>query len=193
MPADVFYGEMDGEWRDANGDGIYDPGMLPSDVELRPGALISRVSPENWWYQFPPEIERWKRYLDKNYAFRHAAVRPSQRALVGNLKGDATGQAYAVSGYLNFAVLLGPPNIQAVNTEPDTPVADRFISMLGKTDYLWAYSSGSSDDFSVNSLGTNGEFTLFAYVYLDPSDPPREIMLTWLAEDWEHRAYLGRT
>ena len=33
--------------------------------------------------------------------------------------------------------------------------------------------------------------TLFAYVYLDPSAPPREVMLTWLADDWEHRAYWG--
>jgi hypothetical protein len=33
--------------------------------------------------------------------------------------------------------------------------------------------------------------TLFAYVYLDPLSRPREIMLTWLAYDWEHRACWG--
>jgi hypothetical protein len=33
--------------------------------------------------------------------------------------------------------------------------------------------------------------TLFAYVYLDPANPPRELMLTWCAENWEHRAYWG--
>jgi hypothetical protein len=35
---------------------------------------------------------------------------------------------------------------------------------------------------------------LFCYVYLDPSDPPQEIMLEWLATDgsyWYHRAYWG--
>jgi hypothetical protein len=33
--------------------------------------------------------------------------------------------------------------------------------------------------------------TLFAYVYLDPKDPPKEIMLQWNAGDWDHRAYWG--
>jgi Zn-dependent metalloprotease len=35
--------------------------------------------------------------------------------------------------------------------------------------------------------------TLYAYVYLDPANPPRELMLAWNAGswDWEHRAYWG--
>jgi mono/diheme cytochrome c family protein len=33
--------------------------------------------------------------------------------------------------------------------------------------------------------------TLFAYVYLDPADPPKEIMLQWRTTDWLHRAYWG--
>ncbi|MGB5474853.1 MAG: Calx-beta domain-containing protein, partial [Gammaproteobacteria bacterium] len=37
---------------------------------------------------------------------------------------------------------------------------------------------------------------LYAYVYLDPANPPREVMLTWNAgvvgnADWHHRAYWG--
>jgi len=32
---------------------------------------------------------------------------------------------------------------------------------------------------------------LFAYVYLDPKDPPKQIMLQWNAGQWEHRAYWG--
>jgi hypothetical protein len=32
---------------------------------------------------------------------------------------------------------------------------------------------------------------LFAYVYLDPADPPKEIMLQWNDGSWEHRAYWG--
>ena len=32
---------------------------------------------------------------------------------------------------------------------------------------------------------------LFAYVYLDPANPPAEIMLQWNVEKWEHRAYWG--
>jgi mono/diheme cytochrome c family protein len=32
---------------------------------------------------------------------------------------------------------------------------------------------------------------LFTYVYLDPKDPPKEIMLQWNSGDWKHRAYWG--
>jgi hypothetical protein len=33
--------------------------------------------------------------------------------------------------------------------------------------------------------------TLFAYVYLDPVNPPRQVMLQWNDGNWEHRAYWG--
>src|SRR6266545_4794428 len=35
--------------------------------------------------------------------------------------------------------------------------------------------------------------TLFAYLYIDPANPPREVMLQWTAGfgDWGHRAYWG--
>src|SRR5262249_21442280 len=32
---------------------------------------------------------------------------------------------------------------------------------------------------------------LFAYVYLDPKNPPRQIMLQWHTDTWRHRAYWG--
>ena len=32
---------------------------------------------------------------------------------------------------------------------------------------------------------------LFTYVYLDPASPPSEIMVTWITNDSEHRAYWG--
>jgi hypothetical protein len=33
--------------------------------------------------------------------------------------------------------------------------------------------------------------TLYSYVYLDPANPPTEIMLGWNNGSWEHRAYWG--
>jgi len=32
---------------------------------------------------------------------------------------------------------------------------------------------------------------LFAYVYLDPANPPSEVMLQWNDGGWDHRAYWG--
>lgn len=37
----------------------------------------------------------------------------------------------------------------------------------------------------------NEKDELFAYVYLDPEDPPRQIMLQWNDGNWEHRAFWG--
>lgn len=33
--------------------------------------------------------------------------------------------------------------------------------------------------------------TLFVYVHLDPINPPKQIMLSWKSDNWEHRAYWG--
>jgi hypothetical protein len=42
-------------------------------------------------------------------------------------------------------------------------------------------------------LAVNAGDKLIAYVYLDPHNPPREVMLQWLTSggSWEHRAYWG--
>ncbi len=47
--------------------------------------------------------------------------------------------------------------------------------------FNWAYET-----LSVRT----GE-TLFAYIYLDPSNPPTEVMLHWNDGSWDHRAYWG--
>lgn len=40
-------------------------------------------------------------------------------------------------------------------------------------------------------LSVNAGDTLFAYVYLDPANPPSQVMLQWNDGNWEHRAYWG--
>ncbi|MEW6305433.1 MAG: glycoside hydrolase family 9 protein, partial [Verrucomicrobiota bacterium] len=45
---------------------------------------------------------------------------------------------------------------------------------------------------ATHTLTLNTGDILVTYVYLDPANPPREIMLGWLdGESWEHRAYWG--
>jgi hypothetical protein len=48
------------------------------------------------------------------------------------------------------------------------------------------YFYGATATLAVNS-GEN----LIAYVYLDPANPPSEIMLQWNNGSWDHRAYWG--
>ncbi|HEX8500465.1 MAG TPA: S8 family serine peptidase [Pyrinomonadaceae bacterium] len=46
---------------------------------------------------------------------------------------------------------------------------------------------------AASTLGVGTGESLFAYVYLDPSNPPSEVMLQWNSnqEGWNHRAYWG--
>ncbi len=80
----------------------------------------------------------------------------------------------------------------------------------GKDSWKWVSSSpapfsGAVAHQSANLPGLHEHFfnyattkltpatgeSLFAYVYLDPASPPTEIMLSWMADNWEHRAYWG--
>jgi hypothetical protein len=55
-------------------------------------------------------------------------------------------------------------------------------------------AAGEHQHYFYNTTGTlavaTGD-TLFAYVYLDPVNPPSEVMLQWYDGSWEHRAYWG--
>jgi hypothetical protein len=48
------------------------------------------------------------------------------------------------------------------------------------------YFTGASETLSIST----GDF-LYAWVYLDPLNPPSEVMLQWNDGSWEHRAYWG--
>jgi len=156
MPADVFYGDLDGRWTDANGDGIYDQNTLPADVKLQ----VGRVDFANLPGQYSPipyasEMQLMRRYLDKNHAFRHALVRPEKRALIADAIGDAAGQAYAASAHRNFSALVGPENIVLTNSKPDAPFEERWMPRLAADSYLWAYANGAGSDTSISRAGTH--------------------------------------
>ena len=42
-----------------------------------------------------------------------------------------------------------------------------------------------------STMTVNTGDKLFAYVYVDPANPPSQIMISWGADNWEHRAYWG--
>ncbi len=47
-------------------------------------------------------------------------------------------------------------------------------------------------DNATNLMSVDAGDTLFAYVYIDPANPPTEVMLQWnIGGDWTHRAYWG--
>ncbi len=46
-------------------------------------------------------------------------------------------------------------------------------------------------NYAGDSLSVNQGEVLFAYVFIDPANVPTELMLSWNADGWEHRAYWG--
>ncbi len=59
-----------------------------------------------------------------------------------------------------------------------------------------AHTQGGDNEISqhvVQAAGSllriGGRDKLFTYVYIDPKNPPSEIMMQWKQSDWEHRAY----
>jgi hypothetical protein len=159
MPADVYYGEMDGHWTDADQDGVLDQNSLPSDAELQVGRVDFADLPGAYAATpFPGEVELLRRYLDKDHRFRHAQVRPPARALIGNRVGDAWGQAPAASAYRAFAALVGPENIVEAGIQLETPPADRWMGKLANGDYLWAFGAGAGGHYSLGGLGNHAPY-----------------------------------
>ena len=57
-----------------------------------------------------------------------------------------------------------------------------------------AVAAGAHQHYFVNATSTLPVAVgdrLFAYVYLDPANPPSEVMLQWNDGTWYHRAYWG--
>ena len=143
MPADVFYGDMDGDWTDSDGDGVFDQNTIPTDVELEVGRVDFADLPGRLTWNGPPtfpgELELLRQYLNKDHSFRQGLMAVPRRALVGDGFGIFRGQAFAASGYRNFAPFFGAGNVVVANTATNAPLNQKWVSLLGVSGYLWAY------------------------------------------------------
>ena len=83
----------------------------------------------------------------------------------------------------------GPTNVPGTSSprRTSTPSTRRQVAPAGKP--TACNSACSSEAKSPLHVGEGD--TLFAYVYLDPKNPPKEIMLQWHSTGWLHRAYWG--
>jgi len=147
MPADAYYGDVDGDWS-AN------PDYLPSDVELMVGRVDLFNMPGNGApVPWPNEVELLRNYLNKDHNWRHKLVTAQRRALMGDLRGAEGGEATSTSGYRNFEPLIGPGN--TINANVDSGLTNRWISNLGAGSFLWAYGCGAGQPYACSGLGTN--------------------------------------
>ncbi len=152
MPADAFYGDMDGYWYDS-------PSYLPSDVELMVGRVdLSNMPGQNAATPWPSEIELLRNYLNKDHRWRHKMINVPSRAIVANRFDSDFGEAFSASGWRNFEPLVGPGNIVEANVQDNAPVGQRWITLVASNSFLWSDGCGAGSYTTIGSLGTRGMY-----------------------------------
>jgi hypothetical protein len=161
-PADLYYGEMDGEWTDNSvykndaeyswnnnvpGDGKFDQSTIPSDVELQVGRV-------DFW-DMPSftrgEQELLRSYLNKDHAFRHRTLNAEARGLIRDNFGTIDGDAPAADAWRAFPALFGANNYLEVGPY-------QFFPTLQNQTYLFAYAGGGGDWEKADGVGTTKDF-----------------------------------
>lgn len=194
-PADLYYGEFDGNWTDANvnntsasrsanhnvpGDGKFDPSEL-AQVGSPVDIFVGRVD----FHDLPAfslsDTLLLQRYLQKNIAFRRGDVAYTRRGLVEDNFGVLSGfEAFAVNGFSAFAGFFGPDSVREEDFRPT----------LQNNNYLWAYGTGggsyssaggiiNSNQLSNDSLQT--VFTMLFGSYFGDWDSQNNLMRAALA------------
>lgn len=163
-PCDGFYGDIDGTWTDSTvnnttptraendnipGDGKYDQSIFPSALEL----AVGRVDLSNMPAFTAPEQDLLKAYLDKNHDFRHRVISCAEQAVIDdNFSYTTYTEAFAASGWRNFAPMFGAANSTA---------ADYFTTLntASGPGYLWSYGCGGGTYTSAGGVGSTTSFT----------------------------------
>src|SRR5436190_625769 len=211
-PADVYYGDMDGNWTDnsinfrqsANtdaadaarlsnvpGDGKFDQTTIPSAVELQVGRVdLANMPGRLSWGgapTFPSEQELLRQYLNKDHKFRHKLMTVRRRGVVADYFGVRNGEAFAASAYRNFAPFFGASNIDNLNLI-NNDAQGVWVPALKSNDYLWAHGSGAGSYNSVSGLGNAGNYNSTTTPEIVNNDI-KAVFVTlfgsWLG-DWDH-------
>jgi hypothetical protein len=187
-PADVYYGDMDGTWTDSSvnnggaereanrnypGDGKFDQSFLPSDVELAVGRVdLSNMTCFSNKTPSRSELDLLRQYLNKDHNFRHRVFTLPRRGLICDNWGERQGEAFAASGWRNFAPFFGAGNVTAVG-------GWNYFPTMNSEGYLWSWGGGGggyttcdgvggSDDFANGDI--KGVFTMFLGSYFGDWD-----------------------
>jgi hypothetical protein len=158
-PADCYYADMDGIWSDnivssttaspprtqnVPGDGKFDQSVVPSNLELQ----VGRVDFNDMPAFSQTEQQLLKNYLDKDHDYRKKIYSPVKRAVIDDNFGYFGGEAFAASGFKNFAPLVGNTNISQ---------ADYFTTLTSGS-YAWSYGCGGGTYVSAGGVGATSNF-----------------------------------
>ncbi len=160
-PADVYYGEMNGNWQDATvnntsasssrnhnvpGDGKFDHTQIPSNVELQ----VGRIDMFNMPAFSETEVELLKKYFDKNHAYRHKQFEVVNRGAIDDNFGAFGGEAFAANGWRNFGGMFGTESSDIISTD--------FFNNMSQNSYKWSYGCGAGSFTSAGGIGSTTDF-----------------------------------
>jgi hypothetical protein len=210
-PADVYYGDMDGNWTDSSvdftstgqdaadgarltnrpGDGKFDQSTIPGAVELEVGRVdLANMPGDDFWdvnAVIPSETELLRRYLTKDHNFRHRITTTARRALVGDYLGIFNGEAFTASGFRSFAPLVGAENIRNLSRE-NNGQEGTWIPETSRNDYLLVSAAAFASYGAIHSLGSGGPAKAAPIHEFIASDARGVITLmfgSWHG-DWDH-------
>lgn len=165
--ADTYYGDVDGSWTDSSvnnasaekpwndnvpGDGKFDQSEIPSDIELAVGRVdfynmtcFANKTPSR------SELDLLRAYLNKHHAFRHGQINLPRRGLVSDNFGERSGEAFAATGWRNFAPFFGAQNNVAAP-------AWTYFNTLKDSGYLWSYGTGGGSWYTCDGVGSSDDF-----------------------------------
>ncbi|RYD75261.1 MAG: T9SS type A sorting domain-containing protein [Sphingobacteriales bacterium] len=159
-PADVYYGNMDEtDWTDfavssevagrvenhnIPDDGKFDNDILPSALKLQ----IGRVDMYNLTAFPQSEIQLMRRYLNKDHNWRVKKYTAKEQGLIQDNFGGMNGEAFAASGYYNFAAMFGDTNVASVP----------YLKTLAKDSFLWSYGCGGGSFTSTGGVASTSDF-----------------------------------
>ncbi len=162
-PADLYYGDIDGEWTDEDvqdttaprkendnvvGDGKFDQDIIPSDIELSVGRIDLSHLPVFENKAGMSEIDLMKRYLMKNHAYRSGQFSVKEKALIKDNFGTLGGESFSATAFKNFSPIVGRKNIL---------VSDWKTHITTDT-FLWSYGAGGGTFTSASGIITSNEF-----------------------------------
>jgi phosphatidylethanolamine-binding protein (PEBP) family uncharacterized protein len=206
-PCDGYYADMVGTWTDNTvndtsaedprnhnvpGDGKFDQSKFPAPLKLMIGRAdlanmpgrMSAGGPAT----FPSELELLRNYLNKDHNFRNKITTAPERAIVGDYFGVRDGEAFAASGWRNFAPFFGASKITTVSKE------GTWLPILRTNAYLFAYGCGSGSYTSIGGIGDVGQYRDGVTTELVQDDVKAVFTLlygSWLG-DWDSEDNIQR-
>ncbi len=187
-PADSYYGDVNGIWTDVTvnnttatrsandnipGDKKFDQNIIPSAVELAVGRVDFRhLSATTFGTS---QVELYRRYLNKDHAWRTKAYTVANKALIDDNLGYSNGEAFAANGYRNAYPLVGAANVVEGDFFGSHPDGYLLGFGAGTGTYNSAAGVGTSANFASNTV--NVAFSMFYGDYFGDWDSEEDPFL----------------